>query len=94
MDPALISALSGAPATVVALFIAVQLLRESRSARRDFLDALAAERSAIEGVAKTLQSLRTAIDRQGGLVFALYVGRMAREDAERARKAHDDLKEE
>lgn len=66
MDPSTIAALSGAPATVVLAYLIVAFMRDRKAERRDFLRALSAERTVIEGLGVTIQRqsalLLTAIE--------------------------------
>lgn len=102
MDPAIISALSGAPASIVALYLVVRLLQDQRGARKDFLEAIAAERSAtvaamqaergaMEAIAGALNRVQRALDRQSGVIMGSLLGSLTRERAEEARRAADEL---
>jgi hypothetical protein len=64
MSPEIIAALSGAPASLLCIYIVAVLLKERANGQRDFLAALAEERRAIG-------DLRALIQRQSGLLLVL-----------------------
>lgn len=102
MDPAIISALSGTPSTLVALYLVVRLLADQKGARADYLAAMAAERAAmveamqaeraaLEAITGALGQLRRAIERQSGVIMGSLLGALSRERAAEARHATDEL---
>lgn len=64
MDPSIIAALSGAPATVVLVYLIIFLVKDHKAERKDFLSALMSERKAIE-------RLGTFIQRQSALLIVV-----------------------
>lgn len=102
MDPAIISALSGTPSTLVALYLVIRLLADQKGARADFLaamsaermamvEAMRAERVAMEAITAALGRLQRSIERQSGVIMGSLLGSLSRERAAEARHATDEL---
>lgn len=94
MEPSLISALSGAPATLALLYFAVQLMRDGRASRRDFLEALAAERKAIERVADGMAQLHAEVKKLGSVTLGAVVGMLPERLGKRAQAVVEQLEKE
>jgi hypothetical protein len=55
VDPSVIAALSGAPASLVLAYFIIAQQRDRKMERRDYLRSMAADRHAIEGLSITIQ---------------------------------------
>ena len=106
VDAALISALSTLPPSAGALLLAYLMFRDSRVARKQYLDTIAAERSAyLEAVASErksietftdkvtshLDSMRTQIERQTSVMLTVFLSQLSRDKSEEGLRAVTEL---